>query len=268
MKDVLIGKVQKTVVWLKHQPVLRRFRHRYPKLSQFIGNRFNPEGFVGLPFTLVLLVFGVNLALLSELTESVLESEWIVTFDKKLTSLLYEGRSGTLSQIFYTFTQLGEREAVFIVGGVVSAIFLYRRRYVALFAFWLTMAGVGLSTRYGKTFISRERPEDVAYYAVEHFSFPSGHATTAIALYGLLAYFLYRHYQAHAQRTLLLWVAGILILAVGFSRIYLGVHYLSDVLAGFILGALWLLVGISIEEVMMYRKKRREVRSDRYSHEL
>lgn len=239
---------------------MRRFGQRYPELSQFVANRFNTKVFVGLPLTLVLLVFLVNMVLLSQLTESVLESEWIVTVDIEFTSLLYSVRSDAMSIVFYTFTQLGEREAVFIVGGIVSAVFLYHRNYVALFAFWLTLAGVGLTTRYGKTFISRERPADVAYYVVEHFSFPSGHATTAIVLYGLLAYFLYQHYQVHAQRKLLLWLAAILILLIGFSRIYLGVHYLSDVLAGFMLGALWLLVGISLVEVMMYRKKRRGMR--------
>lgn len=257
MKNVLSGNVREAIVWLKHQPVVQRLRQRYPKLSQFFINRFNTKLFVGLPLTLVLLVFVVNLALLSQLTESVLDSEWIVTVDKEFTSLLFDTRSNTLSQVFYAFTLLGEREAVFIIGGVASAIFLYRRNYAALFAFWLTLAGVGLTTRYGKTLISRERPVDVAYYVVEHFSFPSGHATTAIALYGLLAYFLYRHYHAHAQRKLLLWLAAVLILVVGFSRIYLGVHYLSDVLAGFLLGALWLLVGISLVEVMLHRKKKR-----------
>ncbi|MFD3002242.1 phosphatase PAP2 family protein [Pontibacter toksunensis] len=261
MKNVLSGNVKKTVAWLRQQPLMRKLRQRHPELSQFVVNRFNTKVFVGLPLTLVLLAFAVNMALLSELTESVLELEWIVIFDKKFTSLLYSIRSEVLSRIFYTFTLLGEREAVFIVGGLVSAVFLYHRNYVAIFALWLTLAGVGLSTRYGKTFISRERPEDVAYYAVEHFSFPSGHATTAIALYGLLAYFLYRRYHTHAKRKLLLVLAAILILVIGFSRIYLGVHYVSDVLAGFLLGGLWLLVGISVVEVMLYRKKRRAARS-------
>lgn len=238
-----------------------KFRQRYPVLSQFIINRFNTKVFVGLPLTLILLVFAVNLGLLSQLTESVLELAWVVTVDKKVTAFLFSMRSNTWSRIFYTITQLGEANAVFIIGGVVTVIFLYLRNFVAIVAFWLTMAGVGLSTRYGKTFISRERPEDVAYYAVEHFSFPSGHATTAIALFGILAYFLYRRYHAHTKRKLLLWLTALLILLIGFSRIYLGVHYLSDVLAGFLLGGLWLLVGISLVEVMQYRKKRREARS-------
>ena len=260
MKNVLSGRVKRALVWFKHQPVVMRLRQSHPRASQFFIDRFNTKVFVGLPLTLVLLVITVNTALLSELSESVLESTWVVTVDKKFTSLLYDMRSGTWSRIFYTFTLLGNSEAVFIVGAIASVVFLYKRNFAALFAFWLTLAGVGLTTRYGKTFIGRERPVDVAYYAAEHFSFPSGHATTAVALYGLLAYFLYRHYHTHAQRNLLLWLAGGLMLVIGFSRIYLGVHYLSDVLAGFLLGALWLLVGISMVEVMMYRKKRRSMK--------
>ncbi|WP_162428495.1 phosphatase PAP2 family protein [Pontibacter pudoricolor] len=113
--------------------------------------------------------------------------------------------------------------------------------------------------RFAKTFISRARPADVAYYQVEHYSFPSGHATTAMALFGLLAYFIYRHNRDKPYRKFIVWAAAILILLVGFSRIYLGVHFLSDVLAGFILGFLWALVGISLSEVMLHRRKRRQV---------
>lgn len=254
MKNPLSGHVKQAIAIVKRQPVVLRLRQRYPGLWQFVINRFNTRVFIGLPLTLMVLAFGVNIALLSELTESVLDTEWIVTLDKEFTAILYKVRSDTLSRILYGFTLLGEREAVFIIGGVVSAVFLYRRHFVALFAFWLALAGVGISTRYGKTFISRERPADVAYYVVEHFSFPSGHATTVMAMFGLLAYFLYRHYYAHPHRRYVLWLAAVLIVIVGFSRIYLGVHYLSDVLAGFLLGALWLLVGISLMEVMTYRR--------------
>ncbi|HEY4651419.1 MAG TPA: phosphatase PAP2 family protein, partial [Pontibacter sp.] len=130
----------------------------------------------------------------------------------------------------------------------------------AIVAFWLAMAGVGLSVRYAKTFISRARPADVAYYQVEHYSFPSGHATTAMALFGLLAYLYYRSSRTKKHfRKIIVWAAVVLILLVGFSRIYLGVHFLSDVLAGYLLGLLWMLVGISLAEVMHDRSKKREV---------
>lgn len=226
-------------------------------MASFISDRFHPKAFVGLPLTLVVVVATINVALLSELTESVMDAAWIVMADKEFTTSLYNIRSPWLSKFLFAVTQLADQQAVFIVGAFVSVIFLFRKRYLALTAFWLAMAGVGASVRYGKTFISRARPSDVAYYEVEHFSFPSGHATTSLALYGLLAYFLYRHYHRRSQyQSLAVWIAAVLILLIGFSRIYLGVHFLSDVLAGYLLGLLWLLVGVSLVEVMMFRKNK------------
>jgi undecaprenyl-diphosphatase len=238
---------------------VHRFREQHPRVARFIGSRFNPKLFVGLPLTLLLLVGSVNVMLLSELTESVIDAEWIVVADKKFTDLLFSIRSEGLSIFLFLITKLGEREAVFIIGGIVSLIFLYRKRYWAFLSFWIVMGGVGLSVRFAKTFISRARPADVAYYEVEHFSFPSGHATTAMALFGLLAYFFYRHNRKSPYRKFIVWIAAILIIMVGFSRIYLGVHFLSDVLAGFLLGLLWVMVGVSVVEVLLYRNKKRQV---------
>lgn len=256
MKNLLTHYINHFRQWFKAIPAVQRFKVQHPKISTFIGNRFKPELFLGLPLTLVVLAGYVNFMLLSELTESVVDAEWVVVADQKFTDMLYNVRSETLSQVLFVFTQLGEREAVFIVGAIVTLVFIYRKRWVALLAFWLVMAGVGISVRYGKTFISRARPSDVAYYEVEHYSFPSGHATTAMALYGLIAYFFYRHYSKSKYRKLVVWISVIFIVLVGFSRIYLGVHFLSDVTAGFLLGALWMLVGISIEELMQDRKNR------------
>ena len=256
MKNLLSHKVRKAKRWLLDHRLVKSFQAKYPDTASFIGKRFHTKSFVGLPLTLVVAVAFVNISLLSELTESVMDADWIVVADKEFTNLLYNIRLPWLSQVLYVITQLGEREAVFIIGAVVTGIFLYRRRFIAILAFWLVMGGVGLSVRYGKTFISRARPADVAYYEVVHYSFPSGHATTAFALYGLLAYFLYRHLNKSKYQKLCLWGAVILIVLVGFSRIYLGVHYLSDVLAGFLLGLLWTLVGVSLVEVMMYRKSK------------
>lgn len=256
MKNLLSHKVRKAKRWFLGHSLVRAFQYRFPKAAAFIGARFHTKSFVGLPLTLLVAVAYVNISLLSELTESVMDAEWIVVADKEFTTMLYNIRTPWLSQFLFLVTRLGERETVFIVGAIVTAVFLYRRRFVAIIAFWLVMGGVGLSVRYGKTFISRARPADVAYYEVVHYSFPSGHATTALALYGMLAYFLYRHYDKYKYQKLCLWLAVVLSLLVGFSRIYLGVHYLSDVLAGFLLGVLWMLVGVSLIEVMMYRRNK------------
>ncbi|NEM99479.1 phosphatase PAP2 family protein [Pontibacter burrus] len=259
MKKPLANYAEQFRTWFTTIPGVQHFRQRYPRIASFIGNRFDPGIFVGLPLSLLLLVGLVNIILLSELTESVMDAEWIVVADQKFTDLLYSMRSEWLSRCLYVITSLGEREAVFTVGGVATVFMFYYKRYWAIVAFWLAMAGVGLSVQFAKSFISRARPAGVAYYEVEHFSFPSGHATTAMALYGMLGYLLYRNIQNLLYRRLIVVGTIIFIVLVGFSRIYLGVHFLSDVLAGFLLGMLWMLVGISLEEVMLYRKKRREL---------
>ncbi|MEJ8758617.1 phosphatase PAP2 family protein [Pontibacter sp. H259] len=245
--------------WVGGIPAAQRFARQHPKLAGFISDRFDPANFLGLPLLLILLAGLVNILLLSELAESVMDAEWIVIADQKFTDLLYSMRSKWLSVLLFAVTKLGEREAVFILGGLLTLYLLYHKRWWTIVAFWLVMGGVGLTVQTAKSFISRARPADVAYYEVEHFSFPSGHATTIMALAGFLAYLLYRNTQSSLHRKLIVWVAAILILLVGFSRIYLGVHFLSDVLAGFILGLLWLLVGISLEETVLYRKKKRQV---------
>ncbi|SIT95149.1 phosphatase PAP2 family protein [Pontibacter indicus] len=247
--------------WLARQPLAQRFYQRFPGLSRFLLRRFDTTTFIGLPLTILLLVVGINAALLSQLTEDVIESEGVVHVDKAFTQFLYSMRSEWLSQTFYALTQLGTREATFAVGGLATIVFLYKRRYTAVLAFWLTMAGVGLSVQYGKKFISRDRPTEVAFYPEHNFSFPSGHATTSMGLWGILAYFGYRHLHQKRLRNAVLAGAAALILLIGFSRIYLGVHFLSDVLAGFLLGAMWVLLGISIVEVMSYLRARKKLQT-------
>lgn len=257
MKNFLTYIFQALQRWLSRQPLLQRVRHRFPRAFSFLLRRFDTTTFIGLPLTLLFVVIGINAALLSQLAEDVIESEGMVTMDEKFTAFLYSIRSNWLSQLFYAVTQLGTREAVFSIGGLATIVFLYRRRYTAVLAFWLTMAGTGLSVQYGKTFISRDRPDKVAFYPEHNFSFPSGHATTAISLYGMLAYFMYRHMRRSLQRSVMFLATAVLILLIGFSRIYLGVHFLSDVLAGFLLGALWVLLGISMMEVLSYLQLRK-----------
>ncbi|MFZ1586333.1 MAG: phosphatase PAP2 family protein, partial [Saprospiraceae bacterium] len=96
---------------------------------------------------------------------------------------------------------------------------------------------------------------DYSYYQEYSYSFPSGHSMAAVAFYGMIFYLIIRNNLSHR----LFWfVAGIVfILLIGFSRIYLGVHFLTDVLAGYVLGLLWLLLGLSIIEWYKIKSKRK-----------
>jgi len=86
------------------------------------------------------------------------------------------------------------------------------------------------------------------------FSFPSGHATIAVALFGFLSYIIIREYQSWRVKVNIFFTTLLLIILIGFSRIYLGVHYVSDVWEGYLLGALWLIIGISISQYLFSKK--------------
>ncbi len=100
-----------------------------------------------------------------------------------------------------------------------------------------------------KVIFERARPVDVLpLFHLDTFSFPSGHATGAMALYGFIAYLICSIYPRLRVPAVL--VGGALILLIGASRVYLGVHFPSDVLAGFLLGAIWICAGIGIVRYM------------------
>ena len=173
---------------------------------------------------------------LSEITENLVNSEPMVQVDHGFTQWLFRERSTPVSQLLYALTWLGS--AYVTIGlTLIGSFVLYRQKKGRnMVILWILMAGVGLFVQVGKRTFIRARPTEVAYYTESGYSFPSGHSATAMTLYGLLGY----------------WLVGIcaigLILVVGFSRIYLGVHFLSDVLGGYLVGACWLIVGIVLTE--------------------
>ncbi len=97
-----------------------------------------------------------------------------------------------------------------------------------------------------KIFFSRPRPLDPVYEAARGFSFPSGHSMSAMTFYGLLIYIVYDKVENRAIRWTLICLLSLFIILIGFSRIYLRVHYASDVLAGFALGFIWLVISLWI----------------------
>jgi undecaprenyl-diphosphatase len=96
-----------------------------------------------------------------------------------------------------------------------------------------------------KLYFHRQRPDVPWFLAHESsFSFPSGHSVAAICLYGILGYVLTGRIQSLRARAATLGTAVFLVLGVGLSRVYLGVHYPSDVAAGYLAGLIWLLTVI------------------------
>lgn len=105
-----------------------------------------------------------------------------------------------------------------------------------------------------KNILQRERPP-VDFRIIEEsgYSFPSGHSMTSMAYYGLLIYFIFKYIKSTKVKIMCITVLSILIMCIGLSRIYLGVHYASDVLGGFFLAISYLIVFTSISEKYIER---------------
>ncbi len=151
-----------------------------------------------------------------------------------------------IDSVFICITTLGEAVFVIILALIISFILWHLRERWQIAVMWIAIAGSEITTFIIKWSINRPRPSG-ALIVESSASFPSGHATIAIAFYGFLTYLLLREIKKY--RALTLAISVIIILAIGLSRLYLCVHYLSDVLVGYLIGAVWLMIGIKINKL-------------------
>ena len=221
---------------------------RFPRLTRWLSARLSTDHFTDLPLTGLAVLLVVSIMTLSEVAENIVNAEPMVQVDHWFTQVLFTARTSGMSQFFYGITWFGSfyATAAAMLLGTVVLWQQHKRRNV--FILWLLILGVSGMVQAGKHTFGRDRPVQVAYYPEKGYSFPSGHSATAMTLYGLLGYWFVRSRYGKRNRVLISLAAVSLILAVGFSRIYLGVHFLSDVLGGYLLGICWLIVGISLTE--------------------
>ena len=157
---------------------------------------------------------------------------------------LFAHRDITTTLFFICISELGSTIFVCGIALCVGLLLVYRRTFALAVGLAVSVLGSGAAALLVKELVHRTRPE-VAYqaYLETGFSFPSGHATLAAALYGFLIYLTYRMLPAGYARTTALTVCTLLIALITFSRLYLGVHYLSDVIGGLLLGGLFVWIG-------------------------
>lgn len=192
-----------------------------------------------LPFLcmgLILLLFGLFFKLSWEMHEDSTVNVW----DGKILIFLTQLRRPYLNGPAVDFTALGSATVLtlFTVSGVI-ALFLARDKRGSLYLATGSIGG-GLCTFVMKEVFTRERPSIVPRLVeVSGFSYPSGHSLNATVFYLLLLILGWRHFPAASPRAVISGCAATFIGGVCFSRLYLGVHYPSDVLSGILLGSAW-----------------------------
>jgi undecaprenyl-diphosphatase len=168
--------------------------------------------------------------------------------DIYIANLLYGYRQPALVDFFLWISVLGKSNFVLVLASIITMmLFIWREREL-IGPFWIGIGGSYLYTYILKTSFHRQRPQGLEVYHESSFSFPSLHATIAVALYGFIAYILARRTESRKVRLFIFVTTIILIIAIGFSRLYLGVHFLSDVIGGYLLGTFLLVIGIGISE--------------------
>jgi membrane-associated phospholipid phosphatase len=194
----------------------------------------------GLPLLAALLVLSASLWAFGFIVdEQILEGD--TAADERLAAWLHGRATDPFTDVFRAITWTGNFVTLLALT-VVAVVVLWRRREQTDAVFVaLAFVGAQVLSNGMKLGFRRERPFFPDPLATEStFSFPSGHALVSLAVYGSIALLLARRISSPPRRLLLLGGTGLLILAIGFSRLYLGVHFLSDVLAGFAAGAAWL----------------------------
>lgn len=240
--------VSKLGDWARDHPLHARLAVRCPRFYAALCNRLSPRSFTGLPLTLMTLAAFYLMALLGGLIEDLLMHEGIVTLDRGINAFFGPVRVQPLLAIFVWITAVGAGSAVIPVAMTATGFLWADRRSRLILPLWVTLLGAEATTWAGKYLIGRARPQFLDVASAASPAFPSGHATGSMAVYGFLAYALARNLpRLRARFELAFWVS-ILILLIGFSRIFLSLHYMSDVLGGFLVGGFWLLVGFAIAE--------------------
>ena len=171
----------------------------------------------------------------------------LVAFDQVVHSLSLSWHTPLWDRIFFAITQLGSLAAMLFYSSIIL-LFLFRKKVQREIRFYLFgMLGSTAIFSGIKELVCRTRPSSYIGDFHQHgYSFPSGHSTMSMT-FVLLIFFLFYPKVSEGYRTALMIFFILFPLLIGFSRIYLGVHYFSDVMGGFALGIFWvmLMAGIS-----------------------
>jgi undecaprenyl-diphosphatase len=214
-----------------------------------------------LPWALLAGLAGAILAVLlfAWLAGEVLQQETL-SFDNQVRTGIHQYASTQLTAVMELVTWLGSAWVLVPVGALVVAGFWRSGHRREALAFVVIMLGAVLLQFLLKLAFHRVRPLPFFGPALHTYGFPSGHALNSLCFYGALAALLASPLRRWWQRVGLAVAAAILVLLIGVSRVYLGVHYPTDVVGGYLAGVVWLsTVGLAFREIPHWFPSKRDI---------
>jgi membrane-associated phospholipid phosphatase len=229
------------------------------RLFQRASRHLGPQGALVLTLVLGLVVAAVLTAMFALVYDSVVEADGVAGLDRPALTGGKSLRSPALDAIVTAYTNVGGTIGMPILAVAALLILsLKRRSWTPVILIGMAGAGSLAMTVAGKQFFGRARP-DVSD-AVPPYdyspSFPSGHSLNAIVIAGIVAYLLILRQETKRARTATATAAAIFAVTIGLSRVYLGHHWLTDVIAAWMLGAAWLALVITAHRLYLTRQTR------------
>ncbi|MEP6495100.1 MAG: phosphatase PAP2 family protein [bacterium] len=228
------------------------------RLRLFVAARLDPKTYLGLHLTIGLLVLGLALWAFGSLLQAVLDNQTLVRFDIATSVWVHARVTPGGLRFADIVSEVASPDIMAILGVVVAVVLWGQARRTACLAWGAAFIGGTAVQHMVKAAVHRSRPDYAApFLSDKSFSFPSGHAMASIVGMGMLLYMLGRFWHPGRVWRLGSIVAGIaVVLLVGGSRIYLGVHYPSDVLGGYAAGTAWMAVCVSGLRVAEHQRAR------------
>lgn len=185
------------------------------------------------------------------------EQAIMINIDMKTLLFFEKIRTDLLSDFFMFFTYMGSIKFLLPLCFIISLFLLIKRHYLEIFVLFFILFATRWINHIVKMVVKRERPALHPLIEIGEYSFPSGHAMNAIAVYGFLLFLIV--YGIKVGRKYRIWwfiITTMFIIFIALSRMYLGVHYLTDIMAGLFGGLICLLCTIYLYDFLEKRKGR------------
>lgn len=178
---------------------------------------------------------------------AMIDVDFLTVIDQSIGQHLYQWGPAPFTTFVQSFTLIGNAQGIIPLTLIIAGIFYYisRKWQILLWIVFTILVGAGPVVALIKNIIQRARPSYVPHLVDQGgYSFPSGHATGAVLAWGTLAFLTWYYFKDKYPKIMpyLIGFTIFMVVAISASRLYLGVHYLSDIIAGWSIGATWLIL--------------------------
>ncbi|MBN2016259.1 phosphatase PAP2 family protein [Candidatus Dojkabacteria bacterium] len=184
-----------------------------------------------------------SLIIFLKIAESITENETLVRIDKFLSEIVYSSRTPWLDKVMLIVTSLGSAIVLIPIIIITIAFLIKYRKFRETVVFVFTSGTTVILNVVLKYLFQRPRPQLSPIVSEHFYSFPSGHAMNSFVFYAVITFLVFSFCKKKVNKFFFFLLSLIIVLLIGFSRVYLGVHYPSDIIGGY-LGGLWVFITV------------------------